>query len=421
MSFLKRLFGGSTPESDKAEADGHFAAGRFYEARLAFERLAENGKASEADRQYGEAGVVKAQDGLAKERIAEGKRLLEGGQVELARVELQHAIDTARSEAIVAEARRLLEGSERQQVKAQVVQVELGDDERWMLLAGNWSDAQLEEYDGYGERFRDALLRMAKGDAEVARPTLEELAKAEGEDAVYLWLEVARARSRTDDHDGARKALKRFLKRVPDEDRSEARIDAYAYLAELAEKAGDEEQAIEHLERAVELMPDDPRPFLHLGAYLRRKGHPNEAVDVLEAAIGLMDEDRPAWVALQELGLAKRDAERLQEAVQTLEQVIRQFVSRGQVDDFPPTTAVPLAELHEKQGNLARAADLWASLSRTKDRANLLRYHREAARLLGLLGERTEARRYLARASALVENDPRLTESIEMQIEKLDD
>jgi tetratricopeptide (TPR) repeat protein len=421
MSFLRRWFGGSDPARDKAEAEAHFAAGRFYEARVAFERLADDTKASASDRALGEAGVVRAQDALARARIQEAERLLAAGQRELARTELQTAIDTARSEAIIAEARRLIERSERREVRAQQVEVELGDDERWVLLAGNWSDAQLEEYDGYGEAFREALVRMAKGDAEGAKPVLERFAEEAEEDGVYLWLEVARGRSRTEDHPGATRALERFLERVPDEDRSEARVDAYAYLAQLAERGGHEERAIEHLEEAIDRMPDDPRPFLHLGAYLRGKGHAAEAVEVLEAAIGLMDEDRPSWLALQELGLAKRDAGRHEAGIETLEAVIRQFVSRGVVDELPPTTAAPLAALHERAGNLARAADLWAALSRSSDRAQLVHYHREAARVLALLNERSEARRFLARAAALAEDDPALLDAIEQQRDKLDE
>jgi tetratricopeptide (TPR) repeat protein len=420
MSWFKRWFGSSDPARDKAEAEAHFAAGRFYEARVAFERLADDSKASEADRAIGEAGVVRAQDALARGRIREAERLFAEGERELARAELQTAIDTARSEAVIDEARRLLERAERREVRARPAEVQLEDDDRWALLAGTWSDAQLEEYDGYGEPFRQALLRMAKGDAEGARPVLERLAE-QSEQGVYLWLEVARGRSRTEDHPGATRALERFLEQVPDEDRSEARIDAYAYLAQLAERGGNEARAIEHLEEAVDRMPDDPRPFLHLGAYLRGKGHPVEAVEVLEAGIGLMDEDRPSWLALQELGLAKRDAGRFDAGIETLEAVIRQFVSRGAVDDLPPTTAAPLAALHERAGNLARAADLWAALSRSPDRTGAVQYHREAARVLVLLNERSEARRFLARAAALAEDDPDLLEAIEQQRAKLDE
>jgi tetratricopeptide (TPR) repeat protein len=420
MSFFNRWFGAGSAEAERKDADAHFAAGRFYEARQAFERLLERRDASAADRSYAEAGIVRCQDELAAGRIAEAERLIGEGQTELARGELQTAIDTARSPAMIERARRRLDTADRRTVRQRVEVVELGDEERWALIAGNWEDAQIEEYDGYGEAFRTALLAMAKGDAATAGPLLEGIAKEHGEDAVYLWLEVARARSRLEKHDNARIALKRFLKRVPDEDRSEARVEAYAYLAQLADRNDDEEGALEHLNKAIEAMPDDPRPFVNLGAYLRAKGHAAEAIDVLDAGIGLMDEDRPAPMALQELGLARRDAGRDDEAIETLERVIRIYVARASIDDFPPSTAVPLAELHEKNGNLARAADLWAALTRTKDEANLLKYHREAARVLGLLGERREARRFLARAGALAENDPRLADSIEMQLTDLD-
>lgn len=420
MSIFSKLFGASTADAEKKEADAHFSAKRWYEARQGYERLIERRDATPDHRAHAEARIVRAQDELAQGRIDEAERLIAEGQTELARVELQTAIDTARSATMIDRARRRLDTADRRTVRQAEVVVELGDEERWALIAGNWEDEQIDEYDGYGEPFRTALLAMAKGDAETAGPILEGIAKEHGEDAVYLWLEVARARSRLEKHDNARIALKRFLKRVPDEDRSEARVEAYAYLAQLCDRTGDEEGAMEQLNKAIEAMPDDPRPFVNLGAYLRAKGHAAEAIDVLDAAIGLMDEDRPNPMALQELGLARRDAGRDEAAIETLERVIRIFVARAAIDDFPPNSAVPLAELHEKNGNLARAADLWAALTRTKDEKNLLRYHREAARVLGLLGERREARRFLARAGALAENDPRLADSIEMQLTDLD-
>ena len=150
-------------------------------------------------------------------------------------------------------------------------------------------------------------------------------------------------------------------------------------------EAGDGQEA---LVVCTEAMPDDPRPFLQLGAYLRAKGHAEEAVEILQVAVDLMEEDRPSPQVLEELGLAQADAEDDDAAIQTLERVVRLFVNRAAVDSFPPGGTAVLAKLHEKRGDLARAADLWSSLARGTDRSGHLRYHREAGRVLAKLGFR---------------------------------
>jgi tetratricopeptide (TPR) repeat protein len=329
-------------------------------------------------------------------------------------------MDMARSVTVKNRAERLLERGERADARQQAIELDESDDDRWARISMGWEEAQEEEYEEYGESFREALLAMDAGEAKPALEKLTELKKEHGEEAIYLWLELARARSRADDHEGARKALTRFLKRVPDDDRSEARLNAYAYLAQLAEKDGDEEKAIKQLEKALEAMPDDPRPFLQLGSYLRQKGHPDEAVEILEVAITLTDVDRPNPTALEELGLAQRDAGHVDAAIETLERVIGLYVQRAAVADFPPVAAATLAALHEKKGNLPRAADLWSSLARGKDRAGHLLYHREAGRVLGKLEMVSEARRMLTRASALAEGQPELVATIEAEIAALD-
>jgi tetratricopeptide (TPR) repeat protein len=132
-----------------------------------------------------------------------------------------------------------------------------------------------------------------------------------------------------------------------------------------------------------------------------------------------MDEDRPSWLAYQELGLAHRDAGHEEKAVELLEKVIRHFVQRSVVD-FPASAAVPLAALHEKRNNFARAADLYTSLARGTDRANHVVYHRAAAKVLLRIDLEEEARRMLTRAAALAEGDEKLSAEIEKEIEALD-
>ncbi|MBX7195514.1 MAG: tetratricopeptide repeat protein [Sandaracinaceae bacterium] len=413
MSFFKRLFGSTTETEDLAEADRLFEAKSYFEARLAYERLKDRRDASATTKKHADARISVCFDQLAEARIAEAERLIKDGELELARGELETAAELARTESIRKRAARMLDGAERRDArKVAQLDVHASDDERWAMLAGAWSETQLEEYDEYGEPLRRALLAMDAGDPTSARPILEELARDHEGDGVYLFVELARARSRTGDETGGLKALSLFLDRVPDDDRSEARIHGYVFLAQIAERDGNDEKAIEELQRAIDAMPDDPRPLLNMGVFLRTRGEPEPAVTILEAALSLLDEEQPNWPVHLELALAKRDAGRRTEAIETLERIVRYFLGRSQTD-LPAAVAVPLAELHEQTGNLGRAADLYSTLARGSDRENHVVYHREAGRLLKQLGLRQEARRMLTRASALADKSSEISHDIE--------
>jgi tetratricopeptide (TPR) repeat protein len=414
MSFFKRLFGGTTEAEDLAEADRLFDAKNHFEARLAYEKLKDRRDVGPSARDHAEARIALCFDALAEARIAEAQRLLGDGEFELARTELETAAELARTDSIRKRAARMLDGAERRDArKVAKVRVEPTDDERWVMLAGTWSDAQIDEYDGYGEDFRQALLAIDAGRPAAALPVLETLARDHEADGVYLFVELARARSRTGDEAGGVRALSLFLDRVPDDDRSDARINGFVFLAQIAERDGDDEKAIGELQRAIDAMPDDPRPLLNMGVFLRTRGEPEPAVTILEAALALYDEDQPNWPVHVEIALAKRDAGREAEAIETLERLVRHFLGRSQVDSLPAAVAVPLAELHERTGNLGRAADLYSTLARGNDRENHVAYHREAGRILKKLGLRQEARRMLTRASALADKSSEISRDIE--------
>jgi len=120
-----------------------------------------------------------------------------------------------------------------------------------------------------------------------------------------------------------------------------------------------------------------------------------------------------------ELALAKRDAGRKTDAIDTLERIVRIFLARSQTD-LPAQVAVPLAELHEEAGNLGRAADLYSTLARGSDKENHVTYHREAGRILKELGLRQEARRMLTRASALADKSSEISADIESILAELE-
>ncbi len=303
-------------------------------------------------------------------------------------------------------------------IAAATVAEEIGDEDKWAVIVGRWEDAQAEELEDYGEPLRDALLTLHDGKAEEALEMLEAILD-EAEAPRFLWAEIARARLATGDDEGGREALEELVDSLAAEEIGEVWLGAQITLAGLADEADDFEGAMAHYQRAVEVFDDDHRSFFAMGRFLRVKELPEEAIEVLEAASGLLDDIRPDWQVLEELGLAYADAERDDDAIATLERVIAFFTDRKLVD-FPIRTATTLAELHEDQGKLERAADLYASLARGSDRANHAEYHREAGRLLGEVGLTDEARRMLKRAIALAEDDSEEREEAEALLADLE-
>ena len=407
MGLFKKLFS-SDPEALRVKADALFDAGEYGPAKLAYEKaIAASG---EADRDALSARVRACTDGIARARIDEGKAYLAQRMVELAEQELTGAIEVASDETLRAEARALLDALEAEDAQAQAATETMTDEERIALLMGQWEDAQAEEYESYGEAFLDAVLLLYKEELEEGRRRLESVL-AEAETPRYLWLELGRARLVTGDVEGGREALEAFLATLAEDEANEAKVSTNLVLARLADEDGDFEAAMQRFEAAVHALPDDYRPYLAMGAFLRDKNHGEEAFAVLKTALELSKSNATDWRLLEELGLAADLVGEPREALSFLEQVIDFFTGR-QVTDFPPDTAQTLAKLYEAEGRLDRAADMYRALSQGSDRARHALYHYEAGRLLLELGLGDEARRMLTRAAALVTEEEPLHEKV---------
>lgn len=408
MSLLKKLFS-ADPEGLERKADGLYAAGDYGPAKLAYEKALsaspESARAALANK------VERCTNQIARERIDEAKAYLAQGSIELAEQELQGALEVAIDEAVRDEAQALLDGLEAKEAQEQATSVEVTDEERVALLMGQWHEAQAEEYDGYGDALLDALLAMHNEQLDDARTQLEALV-AEAPEPRYLWLEVGRARLLTEDLTGGKEALQKFLGSVGDDEGGETKLAANLALARLADEAGDFEEAMGYFEGAVHALPEDYRPYLAMGAFLRDKGHGAEALEVLQTSLELSKTAGTDWRLLEELGLASEQVGKTADARSFLEQVVEFFTNR-QVTDFPPTTATTLAKLYEADGRLDRAADMYRALSQGSDKERHALYHYEAGRLLQALGLADEARRMLTRAGALTsEEDVELTEQV---------
>lgn len=425
MGLFGKLFGGGSFEDHRKEADRRFDEGAYVDARLAYDKALERRKGAPADAvAHCEARMATCLDRMAEERMEEAERLAEEGLLELAEAELRNAMELAADDAIAKAARRRLETLEKEDAirQAQEGPDEMSDEDRWAILAGSWEEEQIEEYDAYGEPFRAALLALHDGQAAEALEALEAIAE-EYEEPLYLWLEIGRARATVEDFVGAEEALRAFVDGLDEGEGGESRLSAHASLAALRDQADDEEGAIAELEAAMDAFPDDPRPFFHMGRYLRSIGSPGEAVEVLEAALPLLGEERPDWRYLEEVGLAHADAGNAESAAAYFDRVIAFHVSLRRHDrplELPVATAVTRAKLYEDEGRLEKAADLYRSLATGSDKANHLTYHREAGRLLIELELIEEARRMLTRALALAEDDADAKAEIEAQLAELE-
>ncbi len=408
MSFFKKLFS-SDPEALEKKADALYAAREFGPAKLAYDKAL--AASAEGAREALVEKIRLCTNQIARQRIEEAKAYLEQGSIELAEQELQGALEVASDDALLHQAQALLDGLEGEEAQAQAASPEMTDEERMALLMGHWQDAQAEEYEGYGDPLIEALLAMQREELSEARAQLEALL-ADAPEPRYLWLEVGRARLLCDDILGGKDALRRFLAALPQDEGGETRLAANLSLARLADEADAFEEAMGYFEGAVHALPEDYRPYLAMGAFLRAKGHAEEALEVLGTSLELSVTSGTDWRLLEELGLASELAGKMDDARSFLQQVV-EFFSGHQITDFPPTTATTLAKLYEADGRLDRAADLYRALSQGSDRDRHALYHFEAGRLLKALELEDEARRMLTRAKALLrEEDVELGEKV---------
>lgn len=423
---LRNLFRKKDVTELTSEAEALFAEGRFGEAKLAYDRAAERAqKDRHASREALEARAIECCDRLALKRAQEAEELYASGQDELAREELRHALDTARSPAVLEQVREVEQRLEGREAVAQAQEAApLSDEEHLMLLTSTWEALQAAELESYGEPLFEAVLAIERGQGVVAVGKLRALLEG-APSASYLWLELGRAhlasiRSHADEAgspeglspaaeqappstpalDEAERALRTFLTRIGPEEGGAARLLAHRELARIAHERSDREGAVRELEAAAEALGDDPRPLLDLGNYLRLIERPREAVEVLELCAAAFGDNEVEWPVTMELGLACAAAGDDERATRLLEGVLEALLAKGHVD-LPPGAVVALAKLHEAHDNPARAADLYRTLTRGSDTDNHARYHLEAARLLDVLKLTEEAARMREKARAL--------------------
>ncbi len=426
MGFLSKLFGGKTVDELVARAEDAIARGDHGSAKIDFERAAEKAEKNNA----GEDSVAELMqrvddccDKIAEGSVAEAERLLAEGNVPLALEELSNAKEVARGMATHTKIQEVIDRLERSDAEARAeVEGELSDKERWELATGSWDEARVAELESYGGEVQMAILdsRMeSPKDLKADKKALDAALESADEDGVYIYYEAGRIHSLLGEKHAKRaeKYFKEFIERLDEDSESIILLGAYQELARLSIAGGDFELGMEYLERSVEEFPEDPRSYFGMGVHLLESDLPKEAAEVLQAGYSKVDPQNPDWVLTQALGVAYYRAGKKKRAIHYLEDVVAIFSERGQTD-IPPQVGEILAEIHEKDGNLARAADLFAILSRGVMKERHAFYHQQAGRLLAELGEKDEARRMLKRGLALAK-ESKLKKEIEKQLSAL--
>jgi tetratricopeptide (TPR) repeat protein len=407
MGLFGKIFG-SDFASRKAEGDGHFAAERWGEAKLAYEGAVSRAReipVSEVDTVRERIAVCRGH--LARRHLDEARALAASGDRDAALDRLATAADLAPDDALRAEAQAVQDGLDRAEARAEE-EDEVGEDELYAVLSGTWEDEQIDEYETYDDAIRSIVLLLHEQKGAEALAAIDALLE-KAEDPCYLWFERARALLLLERKEEAASELRKFLGKLEPEEGPRVRAGAHDALARLAIDAGDDAAAETELRACVDALPDDVEPLVLFARFLRRKGRYDEALETAEAAVEKMGSLRPHLPAIRELGLALVAKGDDAQATQVLETAVELYASNDDFD-FDPEFALTLARLHEKAGDPAHAADFYRHLAVGSDKPNHYRYNREAARLLEAAGRAADARRYLSRALELAPDDAAKTE-----------
>ncbi len=422
MSLLKKILGQDAAtllrNARNKEEKGDWV-GALVDYEKALERLDE--KETERRRQT-EEKISSLGDRIAQKFIAEAQDLIQSGELERAVETLGVALERCGTEQMRQRVRHLIDSVSLKIAEEQVVPgtPAMSDDEIYQALSGSWSQAQIDEFDGYGEEFKKAYLQFHSGSVAVALEAYRRILERAGEDALYLRFEIARAlhflaQSRAEKNPNdetlptlrseAIAAIEEFLRILPKRKTPEVRAQAWNLLAQMHIDMKNFEDAEDALVQAQNLLPAEPAVYLNLGRFLFEQGRLDDAIYALEQGEKVMDKFHPNLDLLNLLGTAYRRAGKREGAMARLETIIAYFVSVGRVQ-FDPTVALPLAEMMEETGKLVEACDLYRNISLGGDDENLAVYNYHCARLMKKLGRKEEEiRPFIMRAREHAANE----------------
>jgi tetratricopeptide (TPR) repeat protein len=343
------LFRKKSIEELFGEAEALRRAGRLGEAKLAFDRISERALKDGSSRsEQARECAEDCCDAIALERIAEAKKLIRQGRIELARDELKHAEEIAKKPGLVAEARAIRAGLHATPTGTALVpntedEAAVSDEEALAVIMGTWTAAQCSELERYGEPLFAAVLARARGEVDTALRALRGLI-ARARCPVYLHLLLAETLLEGGNERAAEVALRDFIDNLNDGQDPESRLMAHRHLAQIRHDRGDAAGAEGELLEACEAMLDDPRPYLDLGHYLRSLGRSAEALEVLRLCEGNFPEGRAEWPVLMELGLVAAQLGDQESARTSLRGAANALLAMG-VTELPPALEAALASL----------------------------------------------------------------------------
>ena len=173
----------------------------------------------------------------------------------------------------------------------------------------------------------------------------------------------------------------------------------HASLGEFYNRIGRYQQAIEQEREAVRLAPDMGEPYYGLGTSLLYAGQYEEAVAALQHCVTLAPDHR-AW---SNLGTAYLALRKFDDAVNSFEQAYRiapgQFVAAGNLARAYYWSGRKSQAQAQYREAIRAAEAVWSVNSKDYDAALML------AAFHAMVGESSEARRWLARAQVLNPGD----------------
>lgn len=398
MSFFRKLLGRESATEITARADAAANEGRYGIAKLEYEKAADRAE-SDAEKATLRARVVAMRNAIATSRLDEADKLVALGVDAEALAEARGALDVADDEELLARARLTIA-----RIRTNSARTDAGTtrsmtrDEIVAEITATYSDEQADEYAAYGEPAVAASVLLANGTFAEARAAFEAVL-AGAKSPRWLHRDVARARWADGDLEGADAAFVSFFETVTDEEHDRALFEARLDRARLFEDRQMLEEAIEAAGDALDHAGDQPRAFVVVAQFLRAKGHPTEAREILEASLSMPGSESDPAVQI-ELAMCESAEGSHAEALDRLDRVALGLRQMGQ--ESPREVEAARAQLLERVGRLENAAELFKRLAVTHADTFGFEAALESARLHHRVGSTDEARHLLERASLLV-------------------
>ncbi len=256
MSLLERLTG-TAPEKLLQKADRLLAAGRWGEAKLAYDdalgKLTRRSGTNPETLRHLEAKIRRCRNALAREHGRGAEDLLEGGFLEEAREMLVLAIDVSVEDGDRHEWVQKLEALDALGVSptdstlsgrpntADASQPDGADEEYFQVLCHTLPDAVRQAYLNYGVAFKRGYIALNRGDFATAARYLEQARGQTPRPDNHIALELATAYANLSRNIEARSLLADYLEHHPDA------LPAYRLLCEIYWDQGEFDQAFQLL------------------------------------------------------------------------------------------------------------------------------------------------------------------------------